>query len=146
MVWKTALDELLATQDLATQGEIVGALKARGFAVTQATVSRHLASIGAEKLDGFYRPAPPAEIGAPIYNVAVGGGGCLVVVRTAPAHASVVAHVIDRELTHDPGCDGVLGSVAGDDTVFVALARPESIGDVYRLLGWRATRGHGGNE
>ncbi len=137
MAWQLAIDELLATAKMTTQGEIIASLKARGFGVTQATVSRHLAAIGAQKRDGVYRHPPPAELGAPIYDVMVAGSGCLVVVRTAPAHASVVAHIIDRELSLNSKCPGVLGSVAGDDTVFVALASAAAVGEVYRLLGWR---------
>jgi transcriptional regulator of arginine metabolism len=144
MAWRTAIDDLLATQNISTQGGIVAALKDRGFGVTQATVSRYLAEIGAEKRDGGYRHAPPAELGAPIHSVSVAGGGCMVVVRTAPAHASVVASVIDRELALNGDCVGVLGTIAGDDTVFVALATPTAVGDLYRLLGWRAAGPAGG--
>ncbi len=137
MAWKATLDELIATGDYRTQGELVAALSDRGHGVTQATVSRRLASIGAVKVGGSYRHAPPAEIGAPIRHVEVAGNGCLVMVRTIPAHASVVAHVIDRELSLNPECKGVLGTIAGDDTVFVALATANAVGEVYRLLGWR---------
>ena len=144
MTWRSTLDELLATQDLATQSEIVGALKARGHGVTQTTVSRHLTTIGVTKRDGYYRHAPPPNIGAPIYAVDITTGGAMVVVRTAPAHASLVAHVIDKELTHNPACQGVLGSIAGDDTVFIALGDPSAVGDIYRLLGWRAAERTGG--
>ena len=138
MSWRDAIDDLLTTEDLATQGAIIKALKGKGYAVTQATVSRHLASVGADKVDGFYRLPPPPEIGAPIYDIVAAGGGCMVVVRTAPAHASVVAHAIDSQLTHNPACSGVLGTIAGDDTVFVALAEPSALADLQRLLGWTA--------
>ncbi len=137
MAWKATLDELIASGDFRTQTELVNALSGRGHGVTQATVSRQLAAIGVVKVSGVYRHAPPVEIGAPILAVAVAGGGCMVVVRTVPAHASVVAHVIDRELSLNPECAGVLGTVAGDDTVLVLLAAPNAVGELYRLLGWR---------
>lgn len=137
MAWRTTLDDLLDTADLATQGQIVAALKAQGFGVTQATVSRQLATLGVVKRRGFYRHAPVRDIGAPILDVQLGGAGGLAVVRTLPAHASVVAQAIDTSLSLNPRFPGVLGTIAGDDTVFVALASPEAAADLFRFLGWR---------
>ncbi len=56
-------------------------------------------------------------------------GGCLAVLQTQPAFASVLAQRIDRG-----GLDGVLGTIAGDDTVFVALRGPDVESGLRRLL------------
>ncbi len=77
-------------------------------------VSRELRSLGAEKVDGAYRLTSPT-LGLPITAFAATGKDSLVVVKTAPALAMALAQAID-----DESLDGVLGTVAGDDTVFVA--------------------------
>jgi hypothetical protein len=85
------------------------------------------------KRGGFYRQAPAAELPAPIHAVEGDAGGGIAVVRTSPAHASVVAHVIDAAQL-----PGVLGTVAGDDTLFVALARADAARGLRRMLGLAA--------
>ena len=49
------------------------------------------------------------------FVISVERGGSIVVLRTGPGHASLVAAEIDRDAP-----DGVLGTVAGDDTIFIA--------------------------
>ncbi len=110
---------------------IAEALRAAGHDVTQATVSRDLAELGAVKVrsgSGFtYRL--PDDLGDSAsefiarnlartltqlaYTVATSGS--LVVVSTAPGHAGVLARAIDLAKLGP-----VVGTIAGDDTVFVA--------------------------
>ncbi|MDQ3877977.1 MAG: arginine repressor [Actinomycetota bacterium] len=120
----------------ASQDEIVSRLRAAGHDVTQATVSRDLKDIGAAKLrvnGGFvYRLADDIVHGTgdliarnlartlEEFVVDVRVGGNLVVVSTAPGHAPAVARAIDMSELPE-----VLGTVAGDDTIFVA-AQDES--------------------
>ena len=111
---------LLSSRRLTTQAELVSALSQAGHAVNQATVSRELRRLGVEKIDGAYR-LPRPRAGAPVHRFQVTAGGCLVVLNTDPAFASVLAQRIDRG-----GIDGVLGTIAGDDTVFVATRSTES--------------------
>lgn len=115
-----------------SQHEIVQALRAAGHDVTQATVSRDLQAIGATKVRAgdelVYRlpdeaPAAPSADLAPRalggvlgeFAVDVRPAAALVVVSTAPGHAAAVARAIDLA-----GLDDVVGTVAGDDTIFVA--------------------------
>ena len=101
-----------------------------GYQVTQATISRELSALGASKQGGVYRLPPPTDLPAPVLSSAVAAGGGMVVLQTIPAHASVLAQAIDAaEL------NGVLGTVAGDDTVFVAVAGPEGVASLKRLTG-----------
>lgn len=123
-----AIRALLASERLTTQAEIVAALSQAGHTLNQATVSRELRKLGVEKVDGAYR-LPRPRAGAPIHRFTLTAGGCLAVLHTQPAFASVLAHRIDRG-----GLDGVLGTIAGDDTVFVALSGPEVESDLRRLL------------
>ena len=117
MPWRRLVPKLLTSGSFRTQGELVRALEDQGHEVNQATVSRELASLGVRKVDGVYRlPASPL-VGAPVHRVATTANGCLVVVTTEPAFATIIALAIDAE-----SLDGVLGTIAGDDTVFVATA------------------------
>ncbi len=129
MSWRETLASLLDTGTFATQGDLVRALAAAGHPVTQATVSRELAAIGARKVRGAYRQPPPPSLPAPVLSVAVAAGGGVAVVTTLPAHASVLAQAID-----DAALKGVLGTIAGDNTVFVALAGTDAAAALRRLL------------
>ncbi len=120
------LRRLLQEGEAGTQDEIVEQLGKRGFEVTQSTISRSLRKIGAIKAvnDGgetVYRL--PDEGGAP--RLIQGGlselileiahNGAMIVIHTSPGSASLVARHLDHAR---PG--GILGTVAGDDTIFVA--------------------------
>ncbi|MFT5685416.1 MAG: transcriptional regulator of arginine metabolism [Myxococcota bacterium] len=123
-----AIRVMLNSQRLTTQAEIVEALSLSGHTINQATVSRELRKLGVEKVDGAYR-LPRPRAGAPIHRFTLTAGGCLAVIQTQPAFASVLAQRIDRG-----GLDGVLGTIAGDDTVFIALRAPEVEADLRELL------------
>jgi transcriptional regulator of arginine metabolism len=115
MQWHDLLPQLLATGDYRTQGDLVRALADAGHDVNQATVSRQLAWLGARKVDGVYRLQESPLAAAPVHTFRITAHGCLAVVKTDPAFAMVLAQAID-----DAEIAGVLGTVAGDDTVFVA--------------------------
>lgn len=126
---RRALLKILRAGDAATQQELVEALRADGFDVTQATVSRDLHELRAVKVRHgdevayrFPEDVPrlrgrhddvTTELAE--FAVDVKEAGTLVVVTTLPGHASAVARAID--LAHVPA---VVGTIAGDDTIFVA--------------------------
>jgi len=122
----------------ARQQDIVQALRSAGHEVTQATVSRDLQELGATKVrsnGGFVYKLPDElphvrcgdlmarNLQKTLDEFAIGihPAASLVVVNTAPGHASAVARAIDLA-----GLDEVLGSVAGDDTIFVATGSAEA--------------------
>lgn len=99
-------------------------LAEEGVEVTQATVSRDLAALGAVRAAGGYRlpddPTPGVggeSLSRALRAHAVGFdlAATLVVVRTAPGHAPALASEIDRARP-----TGMVGCIAGDDTIFVA--------------------------
>jgi transcriptional regulator of arginine metabolism len=112
---------------------VVELLAEEGVAATQATVSRDLEEIGAVKVrvPGIDRlvyavPELPKDQVAPFdhlrrvlgeWVVEIATSGNLVVLRTPPGSAHVVASALDRA-----GLDGAIGTVAGDDTVLVVAA------------------------
>jgi len=128
MSWKDHLLELVQTGTFRTQGELVSALSERGFTVHQGSISRELRSLGVTKVRGIY-VVPDASLGAPVHDVRVTAGGCLVVLRSEPAFAPVLGQAID-----DADISGILGTIAGDDTVFVATSGPEATAALAALL------------
>ena len=123
-----ALRAILSEQVVSSQAHLARLLAEQGFQVTQATVSRDLRAVGAVKTrlaDGTMRytwdaapkPSNAREILAitlSTYAKSVTASDNLVVVKTPPGAAHVVAAAID-----DSALDGVLGTVAGDDTMLI---------------------------
>lgn len=117
--------EIVATRAIETQEELAEALAAEGFEVTQSSVSRDVAELGLVKLEGVYvRPPAGSPAGADpnerrlargVLQVDVAGPN-LVVLHTAPAEANAVAIALDRLAWSE-----IAGTIAGDDTVFVAV-------------------------
>jgi transcriptional regulator of arginine metabolism len=118
------LIELLREGLEGTQDEIRDRLASDGFTTTQATISRDLDEVGAVRrhedgriLYGFLeRNGPPTGFGKRVFAemvVSAVPSGNLVVIRTYPGMASTVAAVLDQS-----GMLGLLGTIAGDDTVF----------------------------
>lgn len=118
------------------QQEIVDALRAAGHDVTQATVSRDLHEVGAAKIrvnDHFVYRLPerlPHGNGDLVarnligtlneFALSIRAAAALVVIVTAPGHASAVARAIDLA-----GLPQVVGTIAGDDTIFIATPGAE---------------------
>jgi len=150
----TALSQLLSERRFRSQDELARALAREGYAVTQATLSRDLKSLGAGKRAGqdgrtvYDLPAPAIEafdrqrqridLVAFVNEVHVAQN--LVVVKTPPGHANGVGRAID--LLAFPG---TLGSVAGDDTLFVVMATGPAAKKLKRHLdGLGSVDGRGG--
>lgn len=123
---------ILEHHAVGSQAELVDLLAADGVVATQATVSRDLEEMGAVKVrvpggDLVYavpevskdRPAPDDHLRRVLgdWAVEVGHSANLVVVRTPPGSAHVVGSALDRA-----ALDGVVGTVAGDDTVLIVAS------------------------
>ena len=130
------ITKLLADQAVTSQGRLVALLEADGITATQATVSRDLDDLGAIKVrvrgaEAVYAiPELPAEQVPPEdhlrrvlgdWVVEVACSANLVVLRTPPGSAHVVAAALDRS-----GRDDIVGTVAGDDTMIIVA--PEDVG------------------
>ena len=130
---------ILRTGRGSTQEQLMEELSAEGFRTTQATLSRDLARLSARRVsrpDGaFYEigDGAPAAVAAAVSGLVsqVATNGSLVVIRTLPGSAPAVARAIDLARLPD-----VLGTIAGDDTVFVAPSRGRGAGALSgRLAG-----------
>lgn len=123
---REAVARILRSRPIGTQDELLAALAEAGFRATQATLSRDLARLGARRVS---RPE-----GGTLYEVEaateenglgalrglvqeISANASLVVVRTHPGSAPAIARAIDLG-----GVPEVLGTIAGDDTIFVAPA------------------------
>ena len=126
-----ALLRLVAARKLATQAAVARALSGAGFTATQATVSRDIEELGLVKVarDGTHAYAAPAEPppGGPDrlrrfcedYPVEAALAGDVLVLRSLPGSASALAAAVDAARFPE-----AVGTIAGDDTVFVALRQP----------------------
>jgi len=138
------ISRMLANQAVASQEQLVGLLADDGIESTQATVSRDLDDLGAVKVrvpggESVYAiPEHPADRVVPMdqlrrvmgeWVVEVESSSNLVVLRTPPGSAHVVASALDRT-----GIEGSIGTVAGDDTLMVVAAEGTAGSDLAATL------------
>jgi len=156
------LKEILSQAKLSTQDELVNELSRRKFKVTQSTISRDLRRIGAVKnINSKGHPVyslanPNDELssnnelgninldesiylkqGAQLFRKmdfknqvrSIKHNGHLIVIETLPGSASLVARYIDTLKEK-----GFLGTIAGDDTIFLAPQNPKNIKKLISFL------------
>lgn len=110
--------ELLETQEILDQDTFLDLLARQGHRLTQSTLSRHLKKLHVQKIDGVYRRVDPAKAALPPFTLAEAPPN-LLVLRTQPGFANALALRLDAA-----GLPGLVGTIAGDDTVFIAVADP----------------------
>ena len=138
------ITKLLEEQAVTNQVQLVDLLEAQGVAATQATVSRDLDELGAIKVrvpggETVYAiPELPMDRVTPEDHLRRVMGewvadldysGNIVVLRTPPGSAHVVASALDRA-----GISDILGTVAGDDTLMVVAAESVTTSDLAGRL------------
>lgn len=146
---REAIRRLIRGRRVSTQEDLRTLLAEQGFEVTQGTLSRDLARLGARRAPGeaggtvyelpIANDAPPSsDLLAPLQRLVlrVRDNGSLVVVNTTPGAASAVALVLDQARLPD-----VLGTLAGDDTVFVAPVQAASASRLTRILNGMLRKG-----
>jgi transcriptional regulator of arginine metabolism len=143
-VRQRAIRDLVETRVIRTQQELAAALRERGFRTTQATISRDVAELGLIKVsrEGTNAYALPPRLReaetsgeerlrALLHDlpVEVRESGLVLVVKTLPGSAHPIAAALDRARWPE-----VVGSIAGDDTLFVAFVDRGALGRVKRRL------------
>ncbi len=126
------INELIEREVISTAAQLVTRLQAEGITATQATVTRDLQELGTIKVRDEHGSrrivvASSPKVSSPPLDhlrrmmgewvVSVDSSANLVVLRTPPGCAHVVASALDRS-----ALEGVLGSVAGDDTLLVIVS------------------------
>src|ERR671919_2712608 len=136
--------DLIATRTIRTQHELAAALRERGYRATQATISRDVSEMGLIKQtrEGTRGYAIPPRVEQPETTgeerlamilrdlpVEIRRAGMLLVVKAVPGSAHAIAAALDRTRWPD-----VAGSIAGDDTLFVAFPDRGSLQRIKRRL------------
>jgi transcriptional regulator of arginine metabolism len=136
---QAALLRLVRRRALSSQDEMVRLLRGLGFRATQSSISRDVRELGLVRVDGRYVPAARLGVGRPqdltsdlktelIISMEPVGAN-LIVLRTPPGGANAVAVDLDRK-----NLPQIAGTVAGDDTIFVAVRSRSAQGRVLALL------------
>ena len=136
-----AFKELLKKEQFASQGEIVDALKAQGFDnISQSKVSRMLSKFGAVRTRNARQDMVyclPAELGMPTAKsplkqlvLDIEHNDVMIIIRTSPGAAQLIARLLDSLSKKD----GVLGTIAGDDTIFIAPTDVKQISGTITTL------------
>ena len=143
-----AIRLIISEQDIKNQDQLLQVLNARGYTVTQATLSRDLKKMKISKVANTYGDyvyvlpnhallqkktgASYDEVASnqPRYGfVSLNFSGNMAVIKTRPGYASSLAYDVDNN-----NVPGVLGTIAGDDTLLIVLAEDANRMEIKRLL------------
>jgi len=135
---RQAVVRILRRGPVGTQEELLEELRREGLRATQATLSRDLSRLGVRRASRpgggtFYEIGDgPTGLDSALAGLvaSVATNGSMVVVRTRPGSAPAVARAIDLA-----GLPDVLGTIAGDDTIFVAPAVERRVRSLAAKLG-----------
>jgi transcriptional regulator of arginine metabolism len=134
-----AILTLVAMRPVHSQDELVALLKGQGYDATQATVSRDIKELGLVKVpikmngddDSLFKYVVPnatvnyvSRLHRVIAELALSieGSVNLIVIKAPPGHAMIIASAIDEAAWPE-----VLGTIGGDDVVFVAVRSAEEM-------------------
>lgn len=136
-----AFKDILKAENYGSQGEIVDGLRSQGFDnISQSKISRMLSKFGAVRTrnargDMVY--CLPPELGMPTAKsplkqlvLDIVHNNVMVIIRTSPGAAQLIARLLDSLSQKD----GVLGTIAGDDTIFIAPADINHIEEVRQRV------------
>lgn len=141
-----ALKMLISSQELGSQEEVLQALAKEGYTVTQATLSRDLKQLKVAKaasMNGRYvyvlpnetmykrvpNPRSAREMLMTSGFTSINFSGNMIVIKTRPGHASSIAYNIDNS-----DIPQILGTIAGDDTIFLVKKEGTREKDIIDLL------------
>lgn len=142
-----ALKMLISSMELGSQEEVLQALEKEGFKLTQATLSRDLKQLKVAKaasMNGKYvyvlpnetmykrisKPRSAQEMLMTPGFISINFSGNMGVIKTRPGYASSIAYNID-----DNDIPGIIGTIAGDDTIFIVIKEGTAYEDVIDGLG-----------
>lgn len=143
MTRHSKIKDIIDNNKIETQEDLATALRGQGIDVTQATVSRDIKELMLVKVpdaNGHYHYAYPKEHAMMVTMerlertfhdsiISVRNSDSMVVIRTLPGTAPSVAYAVDYMKWPE-----VLGTIAGDDTVFVALDSKEGVAALVKRL------------
>ncbi|EFA96961.1 arginine repressor [Hoylesella timonensis] len=141
-----AIKLLISSQEIGSQKELLEALEAEGFIVTQATLSRDLKQLKVAKaasMNGRYvyvlpnetmyrrvqKPLPAREMMLTPGFLSIQFSGNIGVIKTRPGYASSIAYNIDNSNIPE-----ILGTIAGDDTIMIVVKEGVQEFEIIDLL------------
>lgn len=141
-----ALKMLISSQELGSQEKVLQALAKEGYTVTQATLSRDLKQLKVAKaasMNGRYvyvlpnetmykrvpNPRSAREMLMTSGFTSINFSGNMIVIKTRPGYASSIAYNIDNS-----DIPQILGTIAGDDTIFLVKKEGTREKDIIDLL------------
>lgn len=143
-----ALKMILSSQEIGSQSELLEALEAEGFELTQATLSRDLKQLKVAKaasMNGKYvyvlpnetmyrrvkTPRQAKEMVQTSGFMSINFSGNMGVIRTRPGYASSIAYNIDNS-----NLESIIGTIAGDDTIFIVIKEGADYNEVIDDLSY----------
>ena len=137
---------LVSSQEIGSQEELLKALWKEGFNLTQATLSRDLKQLKVAKATNssgkyvyvlpndimYHRQTSEKKVGKMMMHsgfISLTFSKNLAVIRTRPGYASSIAYDIDNE-----NYPGILGTIAGDDTILLIMAEDETRTSIRSFL------------
>lgn len=129
---------IIKEREITEQSHLQDYLQKKGYEIPQATLSRRLKRLNIAKVAGMYRMV---GLNSPILplvlNIQISDHG-LIVLQTHPGHAGSLAFYIDQAYVtyhpKQPKNSGILGTIAGDDTVLLITQGVSSLDKVLELL------------
>ena len=137
-----AILEVIDKEEVSDQQTFLTRLETRGFTINQSTLSRHLMKLGIRKQSGVYQLVEmnSADQNPNLVLEVLDSPPNLLVVKTLPGHANAVGYYLESRDT-----PGVAGTVAGNDTLLVALTAPDFLesvrGEIVKLFKLEDFRG-----
>ena len=132
--------KLISSQNIETQEELASLLRDLGYSVTQATVSRDIKELRLVKVltpEGHYKYATVEKAEADLQErfirmfsncvLSINAAGNLIVIKTINGSASAAAEAVDSLKWPD-----IIGTIAGDNTIFIASRDGKSVSDVMK--------------
>ncbi len=129
---------IIKDHDIAEQSHLQAYLQQKGYEIPQATLSRRLKKLNIAKVAGIYQMVGLNSRALPqVLNIHTSDQG-LIVLQTHPGQAGSLAYYIDQTYVtyhpQHPKNSGILGTIAGDDTILVITQGIDSLNKVLELL------------
>jgi len=123
-----AILRLISSHEVPDQATLLALLAHEDFKLTQGTLSRRLSKLSIQKREGRYQRVIPQDHPLPPYSL-VESPPNLLVLQTGPGFGMALAIRVDRSVV-----PGVAGTLAGEDTLFVAVAKDSTLAEVRAQL------------
>ena len=128
---------LISSMELSSQEEVIKALQKEGYKLTQATLSRDLKQLKVAKAaspnDSMYKrvstPGKASEMLLRSGYLSIHFSGQMAIIKTRPGYASAIAYNLDNSDLPE-----ILGTIAGDDTIFVVFKEGCSHEEVQKSI------------